>query len=193
MAQLNEAQAVLADPKRKAEYIAARARPAQAAIIDSGQSIVAAERSFQMGEVLLRKGDYPKSVDAFAEAMRANPLEPIYKAYWAWARWDNPGPHKDRLVRETLKIIEDTLKERTRFPQGLYWIGMLHKHLGDSTSAASAFRAAVGQDKNLLDAERELRVIELRKTRTAPHATPEKPSATAARPKDGVINKILKR
>jgi curved DNA-binding protein CbpA len=194
VAQLNEAQAVLADPKRKAEYVAARARPAQGPIVDSGQSIVAAERSFQMGEVLLRKSDYAKAVDAFAEAMRANPLEPIYKAYWAWARWDNPGPHKDRLVRETLKILEDTLKERPKFPQGLYWIGMLHKHNGDLTSAASAFRAAIGQDKNLLDAERELRVIELRKTRTSAQPLPEKPSsASAARPKDGVLNKLLKR
>ncbi len=194
VAQLNEAQAVLADPKRRTDYIAARARP-QGAIVDSGQSIVAAERSFQMGEVLLRKGDYPKAVDAFAEAMRANPLEPIYKAYWAWARWDNPGPHKDRLVRETLKILDDTLKERPRFPLALHWMGLLHKHLGDLTAAANAFRAAVGQDKNLLDAERELRVIELRRTRaTATHAIPEKPAAgSAARPKDGVLNKLLKR
>jgi hypothetical protein len=195
VAQLNDAQATLADPKRRTEYLAARSRPAQGAIIDSGQSIMAAERSFQMGEVMLRKGDFTKAVDAFAEAMRANPLEPIYKAYWAWARWDNPGPHKDRLVRETLKTIEETMKDRPKFPQGLYWIGMLHKHLGDLTAAANAFRAATGQDKNLLDAERELRVIELRRTRaTASHPIPEKPSpATAARQKDGVFNKFLKR
>jgi hypothetical protein len=127
--------------------------------------------------------------------MRANPIEPFYKAYWAWARWDNPGPHKDRLVRETLKILEDMMKERPKFPLGHYWIGMLHKHLGDLQNAAAAFRAAIGQDPNLLDAERELRVIELRRSKaTASHAVPEKPSAaSAARQKGGVINKILKR
>jgi tetratricopeptide (TPR) repeat protein len=195
VAQLNEAQSVLADPKRRAEYLAVRARPANSPIVDSGQSIVAAENSFQMGEVLLRKGDHARALDAFAEAMRANPLEPVYRAYWAWARWDIPGPQKDRLVRETLKILEDTAKERPRFPQGQYWIGLLHKHLGDLTSAASAFRAAVAQDPNLLDAERELRVIELRRSKaTAAHPIPEKPStASAARQKPGVINKILKR
>ncbi len=194
VAQLNEAQAVLADPKRRAEYLAVRARPANSPIIDSGQSILAAERSFQTGESLLRKGDFLRAADAFAEAMRANPLEPIYKAYWAWARWDNPGPHKDRLVRETLKILDDTMKERPRFPQGLYWMGLLHKHLGDLSNAATAFRAAVGQDANLLDAERELRVIDLRKKATAAHAVPEKPgAASAARQKGGGFNKFLKR
>jgi tetratricopeptide (TPR) repeat protein len=195
VAQLNEAQSVLADPKRRSEYQAQRARPANTPIVDSGQSIMAAERSYQMGEVLLRKGDFVKAAEAFAEAMRANPIEPFYKAYWAWARWDNPGPHKDRLVRETLKILEDMMKERPKFPQGHYWIGMLHKHLGDLQNAAAAFRAAIGQDPNLLDAERELRVIELRRSKaTAAHAVPEKPSAaSAARQKSGVINKILKR
>ena len=44
------------------------------------------------------------------------------------------------------------MKERPKFPQGLYWIGMLYKHLGDLNAAAAAFRTAVNQDKNLLDA-----------------------------------------
>jgi hypothetical protein len=191
VAQLNEAQSVLADPRRRSEYLAALARPAQTASLESGQSILAAERSFQTGEVLLRKGDFLRAAESFADAMRGNPLEPFYKVYWAWARWDNPGPHKDRLVRETLKIIEDTMKERPRFPIGLYWIGLLHKHLGDLQSAADAFRASINQDKKMLEAERELRVIELRRTRaTAAQPIAEKPAAATAARKD---SKILKR
>jgi curved DNA-binding protein CbpA len=195
VAQMNEAQAVLMDPRRRAEYVANRGAPPPA--VDSGRTIIAAEETFQRGEVLLKKGDHAKALEAFSQAMKANPLEPAYKAYWAWTRFDSPGAPKDRLVRDTLKVLEEVLRDRSKFPVAHYWIGLLYKHLGDNTNAENAFRIAVGQDKGLLEAERELRLMEMRRTRApVASASPERPSgtATAAR-KDsgGLLNKILKR
>jgi hypothetical protein len=79
-----------------------------------------------------------------------------------------------------------------------YWTGLLYKYLGDNGSAENAFRNAVAQDKALLEAERELRLMEMRRSRaTTAQPAQEKPSgtATAAR-KDqggGLFNKLLKR
>ena len=93
--------------------------------MDSGRAIIAAEETFQRGEVLLKKGDHAKALEAFAQAMKANPLEPAYKAYWAWTRFDSPDAPKDRLVRDTLKVLEEVLRDRSKFPVAHYWIGLL--------------------------------------------------------------------
>ena len=192
VAQMNDAHSALMDPKRRAEYLANRGLAPPA--VDSGRAIIAAEEAFQRGEVLLKNGDHVKALEAFSQAMKANPIEPIYKAYWAWARWDSPGAAKDRLVRDTLKVLEDVMRDRTRFPIGLYWTGLLHKHLGDGRNAEKAFQAAVEQDKDLLEAERELRLIEMRRVRaTASHqAVGAKPASSAAR-KGGLLDKLRKR
>jgi curved DNA-binding protein CbpA len=195
VSQMNDAHAVLMDPRRRAEYVANRGAPAPA--VDSGRTIIAAEEAFQRGEVLLKKGDHVKALEAFSQAMKANPLEPAYKAYWAWTRFDSPAAPKDRLVRDTLKVLEEVLRDRSKFPLAHYWTGLLYKYLGDNTNAENSFRIAVGQDKALLEAERELRLMEMRRTRAATTpATADRPTgtATAAR-KDpgGLLNKILKR
>ena len=72
------------DPKRRAEYVAVRSGQAPAA--DLAQSILGAEENFQRGEIAMRKGDHTRALEAFGAAMRASPLEPSYKAHWAWAR-----------------------------------------------------------------------------------------------------------
>jgi DnaJ-domain-containing protein 1 len=190
VAQMNEAQAVLLDPRRRAEYLASRAAPAPA--VDSGRAIIAAEESFQKGEVLLRKGDHARALEAFAAAMKANPVEPAYRAYWAWTRFSSPDAPKDRLVRETLKHLEEAVHERNKFPLAHHWIGLLHKYLGNAGAAENAFRTALTQDRTLLEAERELRVLEMRKAK-APAPSSDRTTASAARKEGGLFNKILKR
>jgi hypothetical protein len=195
VAQMNEAQAVLADPRRRAEYVAARAGKAPAA--DTGQSILHAEETFQKGEVYLRKGDYTRAVECFATAMREGPLEPAYKAHWAFARWSAPGAAKEALAHETINILEELLKERPKSALTHYWLGLLRKSLGDAQAAESSFRAALAQNKNLLEAEREIRLIEMRRTRGSqnlPAAADPKPQAgSAARTTGKLLDRLLKR
>jgi tetratricopeptide (TPR) repeat protein len=191
VARINEAHAVLLDPKRKAAYLAERAGSPPPA--DLARAIIHAEESFRKGEVLLRRHDFAGAEEAFAAAVNENPSEPIYKAYALWARWQNPAAPKDRLVRETLVGLIAVGAELPKFALGRYWQGLLYKHLGDLVAAESAFRSAIAEDKNLLDAERELRVLEMRRTKAATAAPPDKAAAvSAARPKSS-LDKLLKR
>ena len=194
VARVNEANAVLADPKRRADYLAARAgNPVE---VDAAQMILGAEESFSQGDLFLKRGDFAKAAEAFAAAMQANSLEPAYKAYWAWARWAQPSAPKDRMVRETLKVLMDALAERPMFPQAHHWCGLLYKHLGQNERAEEAFRQAIAQDGSLIEAQRELRVLEMRRARiTASHpAVSDRPAtASAARSKDGLFGRLLKK
>jgi curved DNA-binding protein CbpA len=193
VAHMNEANGVLTDPRRRAEYVASRNAPPQ--LVDSGRAIIAAEESFQRGETMLKKGDHARALEAFSAAMKLNPAEPAYKAYWAWTRFDSPTAPKDRLVRDTLKVLDEVLRDRGRFAVAHYWMGLLHKHLGDNNAAENAFRAAIGQDKSLLEAERELRLIEMRKQKAASATAADKQAGGSATRKEtgGLFNKFLKR
>jgi tetratricopeptide (TPR) repeat protein len=185
-ARLGEAQGVLSDPKKRAEYVATRGR----ALPESGAAILAAELCFQKGESALRKGDFKAALDAFDEAARGNPLEPAYKTYWAWSRYEGAGAGRTTIARETATVLLDAVKERPRFPMAFHWLGLVYKQLGDLNAAEAAFREALTQSPQLLDAERELRLIEMRK---AQPAAGRPTSETSKPPASSLFDRLLKR
>jgi tetratricopeptide (TPR) repeat protein len=166
---------VLGNPARRAEYVASLATGGPQ-VAQNLPSLLEAENMFLKGEVFLKKGDYPKAIEAFSLATKGNPDEPQYRAYLAWARFDDPRARKEVIVRETLKILEGVLKERPKFVRGYYWVGQLWKFLNESDRAEHAFREAVQIDASFIEAGRELRLIEMRKSK--PAAKPSKPEAS---------------
>ena len=165
LARINEAVMVLGNPGRRAEYVSSLAPGAQQ-VSHNLPSLLEAENVFLKGEVYLKKGDYSKAIESFATATQANPSEPQYQAYLAWARFDDPRARKEIVVRETLKILEGVLKERPRFARGFYWVGQLWKFLNETGKAEQAFRAAVQIDASFIEASRELRLIDMRKSKS---------------------------
>jgi tetratricopeptide (TPR) repeat protein len=184
LARINEASMVLGDATRRSEYVASLSAGAQA-VNASLPTVLEAENSFLKGEVLLKKGDYVKAVESFTLATQGNPSEPQYKAYLAWARFDDPRTRKETVARETLRIMEGVVQERPRFARGHYWIGLLWKFLNELGRAEKAFREAVAVDNSFIDASRELRLIEMRK---------RKPSAGRNdAPRGGLMGKWFKK
>ena len=171
LARVNEAVMVLQNPGRRAEYM----ESLSAGTSQTGQNLptlLEAENLFLKGEVFLKKGDHGKAIEAFGLACQGNPDEPQYRAYLAWSRFDDPRARKEVLVRETLKSMADVLKERPRFARGHYWVGLLWKFLNEPTRAEQSFREAVSCDPSFIEASRELRLIEMRKGKTAPKPDP---------------------
>ena len=162
VARMGQAHATLSDPKAKAAYVASRR---SGPVLDTGAAILAAEEHFTRGLALLRKGDMARAVEAFSDAIRGNPVEPFFKAHWAWARFEASAEPKDALARETAKLLDEALKERPRFPDGHYWRGLLCKLQGDMPAAGRFFREAVVQKPDFLEAQREARLIEMRRSR----------------------------
>jgi tetratricopeptide (TPR) repeat protein len=188
MARMGEAASVLRDPKRRADYVATRAgKKTESA---AAMAAVDAEKSFQRGEVFLRKGDYAQAIEAFSEAIKVNPSEQQYRAYLAWARFDDPRARKELVAREALATLQQVVAAEVRFARGFFWIGQIWKFLNDSIQAEKAFREALRLDRGLLDAEREIRLLEMRKAKAAAN----RPSQTAtARQNNGLFGKFLKR
>jgi curved DNA-binding protein CbpA len=185
LARMSEAAMVLGDPTRRAEYLDARSgkKPVGSTI----PTVLDAETSFLKGEVLLRRGDHAKAIECFAAASKANPGEPQYRAYWAWARFDNPRGRKEAVVREAQRIIADVVTAQPRFARGHYWMGQIWKFLNEPERAERAFREAVNQDKEFIEATREMRLLEMRRTRkSAAHKDPDPP-------RGGLMGRLFKK
>lgn len=188
MARLGEASSVLADAKRRAEYTKKlRGHPSE---IDTARNILDAEQDFKQGDLLLRKGEIRAALEKFNEASKKNPAETEYRAYLAWARYLEPGSRKDMLSRETLRLIQEALKERPHFVRGRFWIGEIHKHAGDLEAAEKAFRDCLETDASFLDAQRELRLIEMRRAKQPAKGAGGKEGGDAPK---GFLNRLLKK
>jgi tetratricopeptide (TPR) repeat protein len=188
MARMGEAASVLRDPKRRAEYVATRSGKKDE--VPAPVSIVDAEKNFLRGEVFLRKGDYAQAIECFSEAIKINPGEHQYRAYLAWARFEDPRARKEVVAREALATLQQVVASEARFSRGHYWIGQIWKYLNDPAQAEKAFREALRLDRSLVDAEREIRLLEMRKAKAAT----TRPQQTAtARQNGGLFGKFLKR
>jgi tetratricopeptide (TPR) repeat protein len=189
LARINEAAMVLGNAARRAEYVASLAAGPNAART-SLPTLLEAENMFLKGEVFLKKGEHPKAIECFTSASLGNPGEPQYRAYLAWARFDDPLARKEVLVRETLKTVEDVVRERPKFVRGFYWVGLLWKFLNETDKAERAFREVVALDTSFIDAGRELRLIEMRKGKQAPGKSGGKPEAAHG---GGFMGKFFKK
>jgi tetratricopeptide (TPR) repeat protein len=164
---------ILGDPARRADYLAARAgkKPAGSTV----PTVLEAETIFLKGEVFLKKGDYAQAIEHFTAACKANPGEPQFRAYLAWARFDNPKGRKEAVVREVQRAIAEVVTIQPRFARGHYWLGQIWKFLNEPARAEQAFREAVKHDPELIDATRELRLFEMRRSRPGGGKGPNSP------------------
>ena len=184
LARINEASMVLGDATRRAEYVASLNAGPQGASA-SLPTVLEAENSFLKGEVFLKKGEFARAIECFSMATQGNPSEPQYRAYLAWARFDDPRTRKEAVVRETIKVMEGVVHDRPRFARGYYWLGLLWKFLNESVKAERAFREAVNVESSFIDASRELRLIEMRKSKG--------PAGKSEPPRGGLMGKLFKK
>jgi curved DNA-binding protein CbpA len=185
LARMSEAAMILGDPVRRAEYLAVRA--GKKPVGNTVPTVIEAETTFLKGEVFLKRRDYDKAIECFAAASKANPSEPQFRAYWAWARFDNPHGRKEVVVRESQRIIADAVAAQPRFARGHYWLGQIWKFLNEPDRAEHAFREAANQDKDFLDATREMRLLEMRRTRAGTNRNDSDP------PRGGIMSRLFKK
>jgi len=92
-------------------------------------------------------------------AVHANPTEGEHLAYLIWARLClGQISHSDARPR-----FQEAVKLTPKCARGFYFLGLCYKHDNDMDKAYNAFRKASELDPRLLDAEREMRLINMRK------------------------------
>jgi curved DNA-binding protein CbpA len=151
-AAVNEAYEVLSDDRRRAEYVGSQAGAA-------GAQAEAARLDFQKGEACLRTRDLARARGFFESAVRSDP-RPEHQAALAHALVLDPSRRERDRARELLAAaMKDPACDRAFFVAGL-----LARDEKDDAGAERLFRAAVQANPKNVDAVRELRAAEVRRS-----------------------------
>jgi tetratricopeptide (TPR) repeat protein len=121
---------------------------------------------FALALRFFKNGDLRHAQEGFESVARAEASNRQARAFLAWIHFCRmQGPERQAALDLTLKALCETVRAEPNFALGHYFIGELFKLRNEMTRAESAFRAAVRHDPDLIEAQRELRLINMRKTR----------------------------
>jgi CheY-like chemotaxis protein/DnaJ-domain-containing protein 1 len=161
--RVEEAFAILSDPRSRQEHLLARRRAGrEAAEIDEGRRAVEAELRFQKGQAALRQRDYDEALQCFQEAVELYPDEGEYHAHVGWViHVSRPNDHK--RAEEALRHIKRGIKLARDREKPYLFMGRVCNAIGRSDVAVKMFSRAVQIQPDCVEALRELRLINMRR------------------------------
>jgi tetratricopeptide (TPR) repeat protein len=150
-----------------------------------------AEAAFQLGAGYLRANSLARAAQELRRAVEISPEATEYTLYAKWAEFAHEqgklsAAEKAAQLASLEVSAEAALEQVTDLGFAHYVLGQVYSHEGDDERALRSFRRAARLDPELIDAERHVRLLELRKRRSAPSqaemVAAKKPAAVAAKP-----------
>jgi tetratricopeptide (TPR) repeat protein len=192
---MSEAHQILSDPSRRKEYDElVKAGHGAAEEQEQVQRIVRAATSFQKAQVLLRRNNLPAAEEAARSALDDAPDAADHIALVAWLEAAKPGADLDAQLRQ----VDRAAKLEPSNLRVLWFRGQLYKRTGRARRALEDFRTIVEAEPRHVDAQREIRLMEMnrahgRKTDHPPSfRSPERKSENPA-DKGGILGRLFKR
>ncbi len=162
-ARLNEAYQTLSSETSRAEYQKLLADSRFKGDAKKAEKVKDAETKFKMAQVLLKRHDYQKARELFIYATENDPDAGEYKAYLAWAMFSDASFDRKEVERRCPGLIKEALEKSGKNAQVNYFAGCIYKGLGKIADAQQQFELALVRDKKHADAQRELRLLDMRK------------------------------
>jgi tetratricopeptide (TPR) repeat protein len=119
----------------------------------------------KMAEAFFKNGDTSRAERAFQMALQSDPQNRRMLAFAAWLEFWKPSTDRPAALPDALKKMKDAVRTDTQFAYGFYFLGSLQKFANDPDAAARSFKAALEADATMHDAQRELRLLSMRKGR----------------------------
>ena len=165
--RVSEAYGTLHDDKRREDYRQALSRPPEEGESPEAHAkamkLLDAEMAFRRGEQLARKNDFAGALKELEQAVAGNPQEGEHVAWLAFAR---VGAGQATWAEAKQRLAEAT-KLSPKCARAFYFLGMALKEEHDDDRALLMFRKAFNLDERLLEAEREIRLITMRKEKSS--------------------------
>lgn len=193
-ARMSEAHQVISDPERRAQYDELmKTGDGDAEEQEQVQRMLRAATNFQKAQVLLRRNNVAAAEEAARAALADAPEEADHIALVAWLEAQKPGAQ--------LEAAFATLDRASRLePSNLrvrWFRGQLLKRLGRERQAVEDFRFIISKEPRNVDAQREIRLFEMRRPQSrsdAPAEGSRRPSPPPeASSKSGFLGKLFKR
>ncbi len=156
------------EESRKKYLESLRTAEKQADLEKGAEKLVNAELQYQKGEMLLKQKEYDQALEALEWAVKLNADEPEYRMTLGWAiyrKYSTP-PADDNKIKEAARLIKQATERNPRLDKGFYYLGTISKLSGKEEEARQYFTRALEINPQALEAQRELRVFEMRKQKT---------------------------
>ncbi|MCC6645859.1 MAG: DnaJ domain-containing protein [Polyangiaceae bacterium] len=185
--RMSEAFQTLSDPEKRAQYMnlmkGGGATPEEQAKV---AAVIEAQMDFQRAEVCLKRGDLAGARKYGERARAKDPDQIDYKVLDVWVAAISGQPKPDDLAR-CIEQLDLLLASEPNHQRALQYRGALLKRVGNDARAVRDFRKLLELDPRNLDAEREIRVYEMR------HGgeKPDKPASNI--PFAGLLDRLKKK
>ena len=170
--RVNEANSVLSDANRRAEYDVYLDRREKGLPTDVG-AILRAEGVFQRGEILFKSGRWEDAEGQFREAISLNHTEAEFHAFLGMAMFRRSGKPE-----EALPHVQKALEMDPRLQSGTIFLSQIYQAQGEVERAQSLLRKAIERDPDFAEAKDELRRLR---------------SQPAEQAKGGFLSRLLKK
>ncbi len=163
-----EANRTLSDAKERTSYDWVIARKAQGLPTDP-TVVMQAENLFVQGQQWVRQGHAAKAEPVLRQAVALNKGEAEFLAYLGFAIY---AAHGKEGLAEAHACLERALLMRRDLDVIHEFLGKIARVEGDAKMAAQHFKAALAINPDNADAQREMRLADLRMTETRPTEVP---------------------
>lgn len=161
---LTEARETLNDARKRLRYRETVADGGGTPAHDRKMNLlVAAAVEYQKVEVLVRRHAWRDALTHLEELVVIAPEESDYHAMLAWVLFQRHGTTKGEVALQIRSEVDTALKQRPDHDRALYLKGLLLKSAGKENEALTYFRQAIEANPNHTDAEREVRLAEMRR------------------------------
>jgi curved DNA-binding protein CbpA len=192
-ARMSEAHQVISDPERRAQYDELmKTGDGDAEEQEQVQRMLRAATNFQKAQVLLRRNNVAAAEEAARAALADAPEEADHIALVAWLEAQKPGAQLEEAfatVDRASRLEPSNLRVR-------WFRGQLLKRLGRERQAIEDFRLIILKDPRHVDAQREIRLFDMRRPQTRSESPPEgsrRPSPPPEAPSKSFLGKLFKR
>ncbi len=155
----------LSDPRKRGEYVLGiKKADREAARRADAERALEAEQEFQRGEASLRERAYEKALAQFGRALQLYPEDGEYHAHYGYTL-HLCHPDDVDMVQEALEHVKRGIKLASDREKPYLLMGRLCKATGRAGAAEKMFTRAIQIQPNCVEALRELRLINMRRTK----------------------------
>jgi curved DNA-binding protein CbpA len=182
-ARMTEANQTLTDPARRREYDEQLKHLPTADEVEQVQRVLRATTAYQKAEVLLKRNNLAAAEAEAKLAVDNDPTQADHIALYAWIQSLKPNPNFD----DFLKTLDKAVHMEPNNLRVRWYRGQLLKRMDRGARAVQDFRFIVEKDPRHLDAKREVRLYEMRRSNPShnPGKRPSDPTPKPSKPPDG--------
>jgi tetratricopeptide (TPR) repeat protein len=159
--ELTRAHETLMSPDKRSEYLETVKQGGGTPAADRKLArIVQAALDFRMFEIHLKRRDIDEALRIVETCLAANDEEPDYLAAYAWVLLQKGGADLD--LPNLLSLLDRALERSPEHDRALYYKGMVLDRMGRARPALECFRKAASINPRNLDAQRMVRLSEMR-------------------------------